>query len=304
VRDALRAVAGGIWSTVRAPGLLVTVVLATLAAAIPFGVVVGRDVQSALANQPPIDLSSEEIDADWWAEYRAQAQGLQATFTPAIIGFAAPLDNLSALLDREPRPAVLLVPVLIYVAVLALLWGGLIDRFWRGDGSVRRFVDSARHHFPQMFVVSVVAAVAAVLLYGTVHAVLFGPVFSALSKATSSERDAFFLRVVLYAIFAALLAIVSVLADYARINIVVRQGSVRASLLAAVAFLRTRPTAVISLWLLCALLFVMLLTLYGMADRRLEGWRLIAVGQAYIFGRLAIRVINTASQVRLFELHR
>jgi hypothetical protein len=58
---------------------------------------------------------------------------------------------------------------------------------------------------------------------------------------------------------------------------------------------------VISLWLLSGLLFVSLLTLYGLADRRLGGWRLVLVGQAYIVGRLAIRMANTASQVRLVE---
>jgi hypothetical protein len=285
----------------RAPAVLALVCVATLAAAMPFAVIVGRDVQRALSNQPPIALASEEIDADWWMEYRAHATGLEATFTPAIIGFAAPLDNLSALLDREARPALLVLPVLLYLAIWAFLWGGIIDRFRRDEGSLRLFLGAARRHFLQMLIVSLLAAAVTIVLYVTVHAALFGPVFAALSGGVSSERDAFLVRVALYAVFGSLLAVVSLVADYTRITIVTQQRPLRDAAAGAVAFLRASKAAVISLWLLSGLLFVSLLTLYGLADRRLGGWRLVLVGQAYIVGRLAIRMANTASQVRLVE---
>lgn len=297
--DALRALAGGIWSTLRAPLVLIVALVATLAAALPFGLIVGRGVQASLANQPPIDLAAEEIDPEWWMEYRAHASGLEATFTPAIIGFAAPLDNLSALLDGERRPPVLMIPVFLYLAIWAFLWAGIINRFWRGEASFRDFLTSSRRHFPQMLIVSVVAAMLTVFLYLTVHAFLFGPVFTSLASATASEREAFFIRVGLYVVFGSLLAIVSLIADYTRVHLVTTSQPLREAARSALAFLRSRKIPVLSLWLLCALLFVSLLTMYGLADRRLGGWRLVIVGQGYIIGRIAIRLIVAASQVRL-----
>lgn len=302
--DAFRAFGAGIWSTARAPGVLVAVFVATLAAVIPFGLVVGRDAQLALSNQPPIDLASEEIDADWWMEYRAHATGLAATFTPAVLGFAAPLDNLSALLDGETRPAALILPLLLYLMVWALLWGGLINRFRERRGSSRAFIVSARRNFTQMLVVSGGATTIALLLYVTVHPVLFGPVFSSLAATASSERDAFLLRVALYAAFTCLLGVVSLAADYTRIGLVAEQQPLRDALRGALGFLGGHKIPVLSLWLLNGVLFLALLLAYGLADRRWGGWRLVMVGQAYICGRLALRVINVASQLRLVEITR
>ena len=144
------------------------------------------------ANQPPIDLGAEEIDADWWMEYRAHASGLEATFTPAIIGFAAPLDNLSALARcRAPRPRRLSAQCCLYARDLGVSGGGA-DSIVSGRATDRfgTFITPASPHFPQMFVVSLVAAVVAVVLYVTVHALLFGqcsPPFRA-RRPTSGTR--------------------------------------------------------------------------------------------------------------------
>jgi hypothetical protein len=42
-----------------------------------------------------------------------------------------------------------------------------------------------------------------------------------------------------------------------------------------------------------------LLVVYGVADRRVGGWRAVIVGQAYIVARLAIRLVAAASELRL-----
>ena len=297
---AFRALAAGVANVLRAPMVLVLAAIATVATVVPFGLVLGDRVQTALAHQPPIDLAAQEIDAEWWMHFRAQARGLESTFAPTIIGFAAPLDNVSALLDRSPRPAVLAVPVILYLSVWAFLWGGAIDRFHESRGTPQTFLSAGSRHFRKMFAISALAAAIVLLLYATLHRLLFEAVYPTLAEAVVVERDAFAVRVGLYLVFGLLLAAVSVIADYTRVHVVRNPAtSVRSALVGAVAYVRAHPGSVLALFLLTALLFVLLMMLYGLADRRLGGWRAILASQAFIVGRLTLRMLTAASQVQL-----
>ena len=81
----LRAVASGLGQVIRAPLTVIAVLMLTVLTVLPFGLIMGSRLQAELNNQPPVMLGSEEIDADWWLEFRRHAEGLDATFTPAII---------------------------------------------------------------------------------------------------------------------------------------------------------------------------------------------------------------------------
>jgi len=288
---------------VRAPGLLLLLAVVTLVTMLPFALVLGDRLRDALGNQPPIDLDAEEIDAEWWMDYRARAQGLEATFTPAVIGFAAPLSNLSALADGSPQPLALLGPVALYALVWAFLAGGLLHRFdQRHRIGPRAFVRAGLRHLPRFAAIAVAAAVIAALLYLTVHALLLGPVYEWGAVRAGSERNAFFFRVSLYLVFGFLLAIVSIVADYARVCCVrAERVSLADACGGALAFVRTHPGAVAAVYLLTGTLFVLLMVLYGVADRRFGGWRGVAVGQAYVVARLGIRLTSMASELQLFR---
>lgn len=150
------------------------------------------------------------------------------------------------------------------------------------------------------------AGVASLLLYVTVHAALFGLVYQWLAADASSERNAFFWRIVLYAIFGALIMIVSLIADYARISAVsASPASAGQAIAAGVRFVRTNVGAVVLLYLLTGAIFVALLAGYGAVDiyggSRVGGWRGVLIAQAYIVARLAIRLTFAASEVRLFQ---
>jgi hypothetical protein len=301
----MRALAAGVAAVVRAPLVLVVVVFATMVTAMPFALVVGGRLQSSLANQPAIDLGAEEIDAEWWMEYRRHARGLEATFTPAIIGVAAPLDNLSALADGSTRPFLLALPIALYLVVWSFLWGGVLNRLQGRSSGPRTFLAASVRHFKRMTVVSVVAAVIVFLLYGTLHRVLFGPVFASIAAAVQGEREAFAARSVLYAVFASVLALVSLSADYTRVDLVSAQdSSLRASWHRARLFIRANWRAVVILYLSTGALFVALLVAYGVADQRYGGWRLVILGQLFIVVRLAIRLLVGASEVQLYGMSR
>jgi hypothetical protein len=271
--------------------------------ALPLALVLGNRLEAALVTQPPIDLNAEEIDADWWREYRAHGQGLSATFTPAIVGFAAPLDHLSAMLDGRAPGWTLAVPVAAYGVMWALLWGGVLHRFTRARAMRLREVWSAcLRHFPAFLAVSALAAATVAVLYLTVHRWLFGAVYAWILTVVTTEAGALSARIVLYVIFGALLAYVGLCADYTRVSLLAGGGASLGEAWRIVAKLfRRHAGTVLALFVVNATVFVVLLAAYGVLDERFRGWRGVLLAQAFVVARVVLRLVNAASQVELFR---
>ena len=128
VRQALR---DGIGRVAGAPALLAGVYLATLLLAAPLALALHGTIESHLGASVAADRVAEGVHWSWWEEFQAQAEGIERTFAPSIIGFAAPLANLSALADGNGPPAGLLALVALYLAVWSFLIGGILDRLAR-----------------------------------------------------------------------------------------------------------------------------------------------------------------------------
>jgi hypothetical protein len=298
-----RALRHGIGDVLAAPLIVAVAMAAMLLIAAPFGMVLGSRLQASLSHQQPVAQGATEIDPEWWQEFVEHAEGLAATFTPAILGFAAPLDNLSSLLDGTHRPLILFVPIAFAVLVWAFIWGGALDRFaHRGDGA--GFWRAGLRTVVPFATISAVAGGAIVLLYYTVHPLLFGPVAAMMQPL--DERAAFFARVVLYVIFGSLLVTVSLCADYARVLIALspQLPAVR-GLRESWRFVRAHAGAVLSLYLMTGALLVLVLIAYGTLEAyggsRVGGWRAIAIAQAYIIVRIIIRLAFGASEMRLYR---
>jgi hypothetical protein len=301
----LKALGGGLVRVMVSPLLVAGAAAAMLLVTVPFALIVGSELQTALANQPPISRDAGEIDPEWWFEFREHAGGLAATFTPAIIGFAAPLANLSALLDGESPPLVLFLPYLLAIAVWSFLWGAALERFAHGSSRSGFFRAGART-FARFFIISIVAAIVLVLLYVSIHPLLFGMLSPSLEASAATERTAFLLRGVVYLAFGAVLMVLSLTADYARVAIVMGSAASPIDALRdGGRFVRSHFGSVVVLYVLTGLLFVALLVVYGYVDvyggSRVTGWRGIAIAQAYIVARLVIRLTFGASEVRLYR---
>ena len=301
------ALAQGLVDVLKAPLVVIAVALVTLVIALPFAAALQADLQQSLSVQPHVSLAETEIDPEWWMEFRAHARGLAATFTPAVIGFAATLDGLSGVLDGRGLPLAILGPLVLSVVAWAFLWGGVLQRFQQQRGiGVGGFFRAGRAHVLHFAGIAAAAALVNVLLYLTVHRILFGPVHRALVALTSTERDAFLVRVALYLIFFALVALVSLIADYARVAAVAgRQPSLPSMVRTATSFVRGHLLAVVSLYLMTGLIFVLVTVAYGTLEiyggSRVGGWRAVAIGQAYVFVRLGIRLAFASSELRLFN---
>lgn len=299
---AFRAWLSGFGQVLRAPFSIVAVMMLTVLAAIPFGLVLGSRLQTALNDQPPIMLGSEEIDADWWLEFRRHAEGLEATFTPAIIGFAAPLSNLSDLVDGTPRGMAMALPLAVAIGMWAFIWGWAIERFRSGgSSSASALIRAGARRWPRFVAISIGAAIAQLLLYVTMHPLLFRMVFPWLTESMTSERDAFLVRVGLYAVFGVFLVAVSLVADYARIASAISGAATGSGLV----FVGRHWRSAAALFLIGAAILGVLFVLYGVGETyggsRVGGWRGVAIGQLFVVARVALRLVTIAAEVRLYE---
>ena len=302
-----RALARGVVDVIKAPLMLIAIAILLLIITVPFAAMLHSRLQESLSVQPPVSLNETEIDPEWWMEFREHARGLEATFTPAVLGFAATLDGISGVLDGRALPSALLLPLVLSIAAWAFIWGGALHRFQRGRGlGAGGFIRAALPHLLTFMLLAALAAAINILLYLTLHKLLFGPINSTLAGATSTERDAFFVRVVLYVIFFAPVALVAVVADYARVAVVsAGSRSPIDAIRIAIAFIRLRLAAVVTLYLLTGLIFVVITVAYGTLEvyggSQVGGWRAVVIGQAYVFVRLAIRLTFASSELRLFS---
>jgi hypothetical protein len=303
----IRALLQGLIDVLKAPLVVIAIAIVTLGIALPFAAAIQADLQESLSVQPHVSLAETEIDPEWWMEFRAHARGLAATFTPAVLGFAATLDGLSGVLDGRGLPAAILGPFVLSVVAWAFLWGGVLHRFQQQRGiGAGGFLRACRAHVLHFAGIAAGAAVVNVILYLTVHRILFGPVHRALVALTSTERDAFLVRVALYLIFFALVALVSLIADYARVAAVAgRETSLPNMIRAATSFVRNHLSTVATLYVMTGLIFVLITVAYGTLEiyggSQVGGWRAVAIGQAYVFVRLWIRLAFASSELRLFN---
>ena len=73
----MRAMIGGLGDVLRAPILIIMAAAAMLIIAVPFAVVLGVRVQQSLSQQQPVAQGAIEIDADWWQQFIAHADGMR-----------------------------------------------------------------------------------------------------------------------------------------------------------------------------------------------------------------------------------
>ena len=298
----------GLLRVMRAPVLLIAIYVATILAVVPFAIVLGTRLQTALASQqvmhdPAEDLDAD-IDAEWWFEYMRHARGLDATFTPAIIGAAAPLSSISALIDGQLQDSALLLPIAVYALLWSFLWGGVIERLSRAQPvGLKAFIGAGRRSFAQFAALTVIALILCAVLYATVHAVLFGPVFDALRTSAGSERTAALWRLTLSVIFGSVLILIGAFVDYTRVMRVVTGASLTGSMRHAWRFMRDNVATVTATQVLVGGLFALMLAAYVVVDvyggARVGGWRGVVIGQVFVLGRLAVRLWFAATAITL-----
>ena len=134
----LRVSALGVWlqgirRVRRAKSLVLLLWLATLAVTIPPAIELHNAVKTHLGSSLEADSAADGVNFDWLQEFRAQADPLGRSLRPDVIGFAAVMDNTSALADVSQRPVVALTAGAIFVVLTWFLSSGCICRHLRAD---------------------------------------------------------------------------------------------------------------------------------------------------------------------------
>jgi hypothetical protein len=254
------------------------------------------------------ETAASGVNQDWWEEFKAQSSGIGSTFDQTIIGFAAVLDNMSALLDFRSRGPVVLGVSGVYLFLWTFLAGGILDRYARGRPTRSQgFFGACGVFFFRFLRLAVLMALVYCLLFLYVHYWLFDRFYDYVTRDLDVERTALMWRGALYAIFGALLVLTTMVFDYTKIRAVVEdRRSMLGAFGAAMRFVRRHPVATVALYLLNGLSFVLVVALYwlvapGAGTTGFSMWAGFAIGQVYLLARLWVKLLFLASQTAFFQ---
>lgn len=283
--------------------------LLNLGLALPFAWVMAEEIEGAIGPSLVHEDLRRGFDLGWFGEFEAEAEGLAATFSPTLDGAGAFYANLEAWIDaglfRQP-PSIVALGV-GYALLWAFLLGGVLHRL---AGS--RFLDdpgflaaSGRTFFP--FVrLALLSAVLYYLIY-RLQAWLFHLV-EVSTRDVTVERVVLVYTLLAAAATAALLGIVHLIFDYAKIATVIEgRRSMTMASLRGLGFVLSYPVRSVALAMLVGLLAVALVLLYSFVAPGPGQSSVVAVlaafalGQLFLAAKLGLRLLLLGSETALFQ---
>ena len=117
----------------------------------------------------------------------------------------------------------------------------------------------------------------------------------------------FYWRVLMYLLFVALLAALTVVFDYAKVRTVVEdRRSMTGALIAALRFIVRHPSRVMGVYIMNAVLFLLVVAAWALINQGAGGsgiwmWVSVGVSQGYILARLMVKLQVLASETALFQ---
>ncbi len=292
----------------RAPAILLGVWALTLLVSVPMAAAVRGMLAEHLGASLAADTAASGVNYDWMQEFGDQATGLGVTFRPTIIGFGAVLDNLSAFLDHDTRPIVIVGAASAYIVLWIFLEGGILDRYARDRAThPAGFFAASGVFFFRFLRLAAVQSLTYAVIFNVVHGWLFDDLYPRLIHEFTVERSAFFLRLGLYLLFGAMVAALTTIFDYAKVRAVVEdRRSMIGAIRAGVGFITRHVGAAMGLFLVNFTMFIAVVGAYGLVApgvwrAGLMTWIAFAIGQAYVLARLWVKLVFWASETALFQ---
>jgi len=298
------AFSDGLMRVKRAPWLVIGLWLSTLVLALPLSLALQGQIGAHLGDSMAARSAADGMNFDWWNEFLAQSSGVGQTFVPAILGFAAVLQNLSGIADASGPPTAVVWVVVAQLMVSTFLIGGVLDRLARDHAiGAGGFFSACGVYVFRFLRLSIVSVAVYAFLFVTVHRWLFDGVYPRLLEGLAAERTAFFYRLGLYAIFGLPVVFANLVFDYAKVRAVVEdRRSMVGALSAGWRFVRRNLGAAIGLYALNSLALVAVLLLYYLAAPGAAANAVaFAIGQLFIVLRVISRLQFAASQTALFQ---
>jgi hypothetical protein len=293
----------GLWRLCTSLWILLVAYALLLAITLPLGAILHRELPPP-SRPVMIEPGAGPVpDYDWLDEVTAHRRGLLGTLTPAVIGVAAPLDNLDRFASARAIPDFAVAMSGALLIGWAWLWGGVISRF---AGVRQRFFSACGRLFMPVLTLNIAGVLVAIAVYAVARLILFDLIYPLLSNG-AAESTAFVWRVILTVAMIAPLTVITLTFDYARIALIVDGPiPVPEAIRVGTATVRRNAIAVIALAAISGLFLAGLLAGYGAFEFIPGGsvpklGRIILVGQAYIVARVALRLLNAAAQVALYR---
>jgi len=291
--------------TLRAPTVTLGVLATLFLLALPLGLAMRGMLADHLGSSVVSERAAFGWDAGWAAEFGAQAQGIGRTFTHEILGFGGTLSVVSGLFDAKALPPAIAGAAAAFALVWTFLSGGILDRFARGRPTrTPAFFAACGVYFWRFLRLGVMTTAAYWALFAWLHPLLFGTLWDRWTRDMSSEMNALGLRIALYVTFALALALVNIIADYAKVRTVVEdRRSMVGAVGAAMRFLRRRPFRAFGLYLLSAVASLVVMRLWYAAAP--PAWYSIGltflITQLYLLARVWAKLAWLAGEVVFFQ---
>lgn len=327
----LSALRQGFRSLGRNWGLVVLVLVVNLALALVLAVPLALQLERDLSQTGASGTMMYGFDYDWWTEWSERQEGPSSTFAPDVFGPGFAFKNLDLLLggevplgifpeggdeeggppDRQAVPAV--APLVLgigalYLLVQVFLTGGLLGVFRapQGGWTFRGLVHGSGFYFGRLLRVSLLALGVAGIVFAL--NIPFARWVDGLAREAVSERTALALGLGRHALLLLALLLVHMVASFARVIVVQEERrSAALALLSSAGFCARNLLTALGQYGAVLVGAVLLLASWAAIDARLvvTGWKsqlvVLAVFQAFLLGRIALRLGLLASQL---ELHR
>ncbi len=254
---------------------------------------------------------AEGFDYLWWEEYRDDAQGLERTFTPSIIGKGAILNNLEGLIQLRvfDLPPVILIFGLLYLMLHTFLAGGILSLFQKREPTfaLGDFFRGAGSLFLRFFLLMLISWVF-FLIVGQVVKGSLDSLLSSMRETAFSEVAPFYWGLVFSAVVFFLFLFIQMVFDYGRIKIVEENSrNVLKSAAGAFGFVFRHLGSTLGLFYLLFLVQVVFTLLYVMIQGLIPESSFLGVAlmfllqQFFIFGLIWIRCWLYSSQMELYR---
>lgn len=307
---AVRSITEGVRRAVRAPKLIAGLWLVSVAAALPAALVMRGILAESIGGSLFHATLAKGFDSDWYAEFAAETKGgLAATFGPSVIGIGAVYDNLEAWWSGRLFTAFPVGLVALGVAY-ALLWtfltGGVLDRLaGRRPGGLAGFLAACGRTFGRYLLLALAAGILYVLIY-----LLGRRLYAWIEESTrdvTTEWTVLVRVLAAAALVVALMHLVRMVFDYAKIAVYSDGVSAWRGLRRGVGFVASRPGRTAAVYAGLALAALLVVAVYAGvapgagASTALTVAAAFLVSQLYLVARLAVRLSLLGAQLHLFR---
>lgn len=307
----VRSFMAGLEKVVQFPSLIAWLYLTSVLLTVPLALSMRTLLKDSLGSSLVHENLRQGFDMDWYGEFSSGSAGLADSFGPSVVGSLPILSNLEKLIDGEILQAdgTILLAGLLFLLAWAFFAGGILDRYAHPDEPPTRarfFSQNGEYffRFVRLLIISL-------LFYWGIFRWVANPLHDWLEDATrdvTQEKTVILFTLLVYALVAFLLLLVSMALDYAKIALVVeRRRSALLACLRGARFVLAHPGSALGLYLLLAAVSLLLVWLYSLVapGPGQSGATTILltflVGQIYLIARLGLKLWFLAGQTALFQ---